>query len=346
MEFVIKVDKLEKLKITTIGEALIDWVCMDRTLDLCQAEKFIKAPGGAPANVAVALAKLNYPVQFIGGFSEDIFGQWLKEFLSSHNVDTENSITVKDSNTRNAYILTDKTGNRVLKGFSMSCCADSMVDFNDINLEPITSSPLVYFGSLLQASEQSRFTLNNIINAVVSENFVVYDPNLRLCLWESKKEAINIIKETFSLVDSVKLSDDEIELITEDNNVERSAERIFKDYNLKLLVVTLGNKGSFYINKVGKGFVNPFKVESVEMTGAGDAFVAALLGGIYDIYTQNAEITNDLDNLIESLPQNDMNRILIKANAMGALTTTKPGATSALPTMKELDLFLNAKNSL
>lgn len=334
---------MEKKKITTIGESLVDWVCLARTTDLYEANEFIKAAGGAPANVAVGLAKLNYPVQFLGGFSTDLFGKWLKEFLSSYNVDISISVDIPNSNTRNAYILTNKTGDRVLKGFSMTSCADSMIEFKDVNIDAISDSPIIYFGSLLQAYETSRYTLNNIINTVIEENISVYDPNLRLCLWENIDEAIKVILETFHLVDIVKLSDDEIELITKTNDIEKAAKQLFYDYKLKLLVITLGSKGSYYINKQGSGFVKPFKVEPVEMTGAGDGFVAGLLGGIYDLITEETGKYSSLDHLIENLSCDKLESIIRRANVIGAVTTTKPGATSALPTREELEVFLESQ---
>ena len=330
---------MENKKITTIGESLIDWVCLDKTTDLYEATEFIKAAGGAPANVAVGLAKLNYPVQFIGGFSQDLFGKWLKEFLSSYNVDITNSIDIEHSNTRNAYILTNKNGNRVLKGFSTYSCADSMIDIKDINIDAIANSPIVYFGSLLQANETSRYTVNNIINAVVTDNLIVYDPNLRMCLWDNIESAVKVITETFNMVDIVKLSDDEISLITGNKDIEQAAKTLLYNYNLKLLVVTLGNKGSYYINKNCNGFVMPFKVEPVEMTGAGDGFVAGLLGGLYDLITEKKGKYSNIDQLILDLPKEILENIIKRANAIGALTTTKPGATSALPTREDLEKF-------
>lgn len=330
-------------KITTIGESLIDWVCLDKTTDLYEANDFIKAAGGAPANVAVGLARLNYPVQFIGGFSTDIFGIWLKEFLSSHNVDMSTSIDIEDSNTRNAYILTNKNGNRVLKGFSMHCCADSMLSFEDINIEAIKQSPIVYFGSLLQASEKTRNTIDQIINSVKGNNLTVYDPNLRTCMWNNLDDATNIIKNTINRVDVVKLSDDEIDLITKIDDIEEAAKHIFNNNDLKLLVVTIGNKGSFYINKNGSGYVKPYNVEPVEVTGAGDAFLAGILGGFYDILQENKSSNIDLIQIIENIPCNKLEDIMKRANAIGALTTLKAGATSSLPTREELTDFLQSQ---
>lgn len=334
---------MKNKKITTIGESLIDWVCLDKTTDLYEANEFIKAAGGAPANVAVGLSKLNYPVQFVGGFSTDIFGGWLKEFLSSFNVDMSTSLDIENSNTRNAYILTNKNGNRVLKGFSMHCCADSLLSFEDINIELIKQSPIIYFGSLLQASEKTRNTIDQIINCVKGSNLIVYDPNLRTCMWNNIEDAVNIINSTINKVDVVKLSDDEIDLITKIDDIEEAAKHVFNSNNLKLLVVTIGSKGSFYINKSGSGYVKPYSVEPVEVTGAGDAFLAGILGGFHDILQENSLNNFDLIKMIEDLPCKTLENIMKRANAIGALTTLKAGATSSLPTREELTDFLQSQ---
>lgn len=327
--------------ITAIGEVLVDRTCLNRTLDINETDEFINKtdefvnlPGGAPANVSVGLAKLGYPVQFIGGFSDDTFGIWLKEYISDLGVDVTKSQEIKNSNTRCAYVYMDKNENRVFKGFSKDLCADSMLDFEKIDIVALKKSSIFYTGSLIQACEKSRETLNRLLDAIKSEDIIkIYDPNLRLFLWSDVQTAIRVIKDTIPKFDVLKLSDDEINLITGiDNDIETAAEKVFSEYdNLKLLAVTLGRKGSYFLNKNGNGFIKSFKVNSVEMTGAGDGFVTGLLGGIYDLSITNKELAElDSDTII---------KIMTKANAIGALATTKPGAMSALPTKEELAKF-------
>ncbi|OGI04812.1 MAG: hypothetical protein A2Y25_04290 [Candidatus Melainabacteria bacterium GWF2_37_15] len=321
-------------KIISIGEVLVDWTCLNKTLDLNEANEFIKLPGGAPANVAVGLAKQGYPVQFIGGFSQDIFGEWLKNHLNSLNVDVSHSQTIENAGTRCAYVLTDKNGNRVFKGFSKSLCADTMLEYDKIDLNNLKNASIIYFGSFIQACEKSRNVIKRILENTKNDNIKVYDPNLRPAVWSSVEEAVNVIKQTIKYVDVLKLSDDEVNLVSGiENNIESAAEKVFNEYSLKLLVITMGEKGSFYINKNGRGYVQPFKVPSVEMTGAGDGFVSGLIGGIYEyINTENQDI--------ENIASEEISFILTKANAVGALATIKPGAMSALPTRKELEEFL------
>ena len=324
---------MKNAKIISIGEVLVDWTCLNKTLDLNEANEFIKLPGGAPANVAVGLAKQGYPVQFIGGFAQDIFGEWLKSHLNSLNVDVSHSQTV-DASTRCAYVLTDKDGNRVFKGFSRSLCADTMLDYDKLDLNNLKNASIIYFGSFIQSCKNSRNVISKILQDTKNHNIKIYDPNLRPAVWSSIEEAINVIKQTIKYVDVLKLSDDEVNLVSGiENNIEAAAEKVFNEYSLKLLVITMGEKGSFYINKNDKGYVQPFRVPSVEMTGAGDGFVSGLIGGIYDYI-------NTKDQGIEDISSDEIRYILTKANAVGALATIKPGAMSALPTRKELEEFL------
>lgn len=334
---------MSRKKITAIGEVLIDWACLDKTLDLFEATQFYKAPGGAPANVAVGLAKLNYPVQFIGGIATDLFGTWLKEFLTSYNVDIANCIDVENANTRSAYVFKDKSGNRVFKGFSKVANADCEIQVEHINKEAIEASPLICFGSFIQSKKNSKDALDYIIDIARTTAVKVYDPNIRLCLWEDMDAVVSVLKETLAKVEVAKLSDDEIDKITGIESIPAAAAQIMAEFpNIKLLVVTLGGEGSYFINKQGSGFVKPFKVKLVEATGAGDGFVAGLLSGLYDVLSANTATYPEMIEAIDTLTADQLVKILTKANAIGAITTTKPGAMPALPTKDELDYFLTA----
>lgn len=319
-------------KIFIVGEALVDWVCLDRTLNLNNAKEFIKAAGGAPANVAVGLAKRNYPVSFIGGFSTDAFGKWLKEYITAYGVDTSHSQMIDNANTRNAYVLTDEKGNRVFKGFSNFSCADTMLDEDKIDYNTLINSPILYFGSMLQSDKNSRGVILRLITEMKEKTLIVYDPNFRLDVWHDKATALAIISHTLSLVDVIKLSDDEIVLLTGKQDIAESAEILFKKYNPKLLIVTMGQEGCYYINKNHKGYQKSFTVEPIEATGAGDAFVSGVLSGLYDLMNQGFKV--------DDLNKEQIETILVNSSAIGALATTKAGAMTGLPSQEELDNFL------
>lgn len=324
--------------ILTMGEALIDWVCLDRTLDLTQAQHFIKAPGGAPANVAVALAKLGCPVRFLGGFSPDIFGGWLRTILEDWGVDLTLSPLISGSNTRQAYVLTDEQENRVLKGFTQNACADVMLSSAHM-MDCLSSDPIdvLYWGSVIQSAEPAASDLLAFIDHVPNFTLKIYDPNYREVLWQSGDQARAAIGKSLQRAHIAKLSDDEIFLLKGvSENLEIPARQLLMEYDLELIVVTMGAQGSLFVTREYCGQVPPFQVQSVEMTGAGDGFVAGLIRGLFHL---KANADSPL-TLLRQLQYGQLETLLIEANAVGALATTQPGAMTALPTLAELDTFL------
>ncbi|KDO46268.1 hypothetical protein CISIN_1g029908mg [Citrus sinensis] len=149
-----------------------------------------------------------------------------------------------------------------------------------------------------------------------------YDPNLRLPLWPSPEEAREQIMSIWDKAEVIKVSDVELEFLTGSDKIDDESALSLWHPNLKLLLVTLGEHGCRYYTKSFKGAVDAFRVKTVDTTGAGDAFVGALLCKIVD--DQSA---------IEDEPR--LREILKFANACGALSTTKKGAIPALPTESE-----------
>ncbi|MFN3432427.1 MAG: PfkB family carbohydrate kinase, partial [Candidatus Sericytochromatia bacterium] len=119
-------------RVLTAGEALVDWVCTDRGLSLALAGAFTKAPGGAPLNVAVALARLGVPTAFAGRVGADPFGDWLRALLDAEGVDTALMKTAYDRQTRMAYVVTNGQGDRELAAFSDVACADAELTVGDL----------------------------------------------------------------------------------------------------------------------------------------------------------------------------------------------------------------------
>jgi sugar/nucleoside kinase (ribokinase family) len=322
--------------IISIGEALIDWVCLDRTLDLQQTGAFLKAPGGAPANVAVGLARLGCPVRFLGGFSPDIFGDLLRETLSGFGVDTALSPTIAGTNTRHAYVLTEPSGNRVFKGFTLAACADAMLTPERMDESALSRAAVVYWGSVVQSSEPSASAVLAYLDKASEYTLKVYDPNYRAAFWASPELAKAAMLESFRRAHVVKLSDDEVLLLSGSTDYVSVARQLIADYDLRLLVITLGEQGSLFVTPQFNGQVAPFRVASVEMTGAGDGFVAGLIRGLYSLLPD----APSPEAMLDALSAEQLTHLLTEANAVGALATTRPGAMSSLPTLAELRDFL------
>jgi fructokinase len=325
--------------IITIGELLVDWVCQEPGLKEPKIYDFKLAAGGAPANVAVALATLGYPVEFMGGVSEDLFGKWLFDYLKSAGVGTELTLKIPEASTRQSYVFTEETGNRILDNITSKDAPDSLFQSSKLDPSCFSKACMFYYGSVMQSSPEGAKSLEEVLQRFPSTVVTIYDPNVRLCLWTEQKERLKqCLQQSARHADILKLSDNELQFFSDKSDIPAAAAAIFEEYQPTLLVVTLGENGAFYISSKGEGTVKSFKVSAVEMTGAGDGFVAGLLGGIYTLAEQKKQSVKE--TIGELLPS-DIENILREANAVGALATTQPGATAGLPSREELKAFLS-----
>ena len=314
-------------KALCIGELLIDFVSTTPDVTLAEAPGFVKAPGGAPANVAVGLAKLGVDAGFIGKVGADPFGDFLTETLQQNNVDTTYLIAGETSRTTLAFVATRSDGMKDIT-FYRHPGADIQLSPNEIDADYIRSAELFHYGSVsLSHSPTREATLKAIQCAKSAGAFISYDPNLRLMLWDSADDAKHWIWEVMPHADIVKISEEEWEFVTGDIELEQGTERIL-GLGVKLLVVTLGERGCYYTNGNVEGSVDGFAVEVVDTLGAGDAFVAAML----------TQLMTHAD--IESLEKDKLDAIMRYANAAGALATQKVGVIPALPTHSEIEQFL------
>ena len=314
-------------KALCIGELLIDFVSTTPDVTLAEAPGFVKAPGGAPANVAVGLAKLGVNAGFIGKVGADPFGDFLTETLQQNNVDTTYLIAGETSRTTLAFVATRSDGMKDIT-FYRHPGADIQLSPNEIDVDYIHSAELFHYGSVsLSHSPTREATLKAIQCAKSTGAFISYDPNLRLMLWDNADDAKHWIWEVMSYADVVKISEEEWEFVTGDIELKQGVERIL-GLGVKLLVVTLGERGCYYTNGNVEGSVDGFAVEVVDTLGAGDAFVAAML----------TQLMTHAD--IESLEKDKLDAIMRYANAAGALATQKVGVIPALPTHSEIEQFL------
>ena len=314
-------------KAICIGELLIDFVSTTPDVALAEAPGFVKAPGGAPANVAVGLAKLGVDAGFIGKVGADAFGDFLREVLQQNSVDTAYLIAGETSRTTLAFVATRSDGMKDIT-FYRHPGADIQLAPDEIDIGYVQSAELFHYGSVSLSHSPSReATLHAIRSAKASGARLSYDPNLRLMLWDDAANAKRWIWEVMPYADVVKISDEEWEFVTGDADFEQGIERIL-GLGVKLLVVTLGERGCYYTNGFANGFVDGFTVDVVDTLGAGDAFVAAML----------AQLRQYMD--LTALEQKQLDPIMRYANAAGALATQKVGVIPSLPTPSEIENFL------
>ena len=314
-------------KALCIGELLIDFVSTTPDVTLAEAPGFVKAPGGAPANVAVGLAKLGMDAGFIGKVGADAFGDFLRQTLQQNSVNTDYLISDEGSRTTLAFVATRSDGMKDIT-FYRHPGADIQLAPDEINTDYIQSADLFHYGSVSLSHSPSReATLHAIQAAKAGGAMLSYDPNLRLMLWDNANDAKHWIWEVMPYADIVKLSEEEWEFVTGDAGLEHGIDRILR-HGVKLIVVTLGERGCYYTNGITNGFVDGFAVDVVDTLGAGDAFVAAMLTQLM----QHADLL--------ALERVRLDEIMRYANAAGALATQKVGVIPALPTPPDIEHFL------
>ncbi|KAG6395510.1 hypothetical protein SASPL_146155 [Salvia splendens] len=309
--------------IVSFGEMLIDFVPTVSGLSLAEAPGFLKAPGGAPANVAIAITRLGGKAAFVGKLGDDEFGQMLAGILKENKVCTEGINFDKGARTALAFVTLRDDGEREFM-FYRNPSADMLLKPEELNLNLIKSAKIFHYGSISLIVEPCRSAhMKAMEEAKKAGAFLSYDPNLRLPLWPSAEYAKEQILSIWNKADLIKVSDNELEFLTGSSKINDESAMSLWHPNLKLLLVTLGDKGCKYYAKNFKGSVPGYGVKAVDTTGAGDSFVGSLLAKIVD----DLSIIQDEAKLKE---------VLKYACACGAITTTKKGAIPALPNHSEV----------
>lgn len=312
------------MSVVSFGELLIDFVSLESGVSVGEAPGFLKAPGGAPANVAVAVARLGQKSAFLGQVGDDPFGHFLAGVLDKDGVDTRGLRFSTQARTALAFVSLGKDGERSFV-FYRHPSADMLMRPEDVALDVIEGRRIFHFGSVTLINEPSKSaTLLAASHARGKGLLISYDPNLRLSLWPDADTARREMLGGLNYAHIVKISDEELDFLTGGTDITP----LWRD-EMQLIVVTHGAGGATaYTRK--KSYPYPgFKVTPVDTTGAGDAFVAGLLVGILEHTTGSDPLSY--------LPY--MHEILCFANAAGALTTTQKGAIPALPTRAAVDAF-------
>ncbi|MFW2490278.1 carbohydrate kinase family protein [Clostridium chromiireducens] len=307
-----------------IGELLIDMVCVDNK-GLKDGEKFEKKAGGAPANVAACISKLEGNAYFLGQVGNDFFGKHLIGLLKDLNINTE--MAVEEGSTTIALVGIDANGER---NFDFLRGSDGEYSFDNIDLSKITNSDIVHFGSATGFLEgELKKTYFKLLEYAKSNNiYISFDPNYRDALITSDKldlfieDSIKFIRES----EFTKLSDEELFLLTKEKDITAGVNRLH-ELGAKVVTITLGSKGT-YLSVNGENEIIPsIKINQVDSTGAGDAFVGAVLKQVSDIENK------------QNISFKEWKDIILFANKVGAITCTNYGAIASMPNLSEIRAF-------
>ena len=309
------------------GEMLIDFVSTVNGVSLIEAPSFLKAPGGAPANVAVGLARLGVATGFMGQVGDDAFGHFLAQTLRENNVDVSALRFSREARTMLAFVSLRADGERDFM-FYRHPSADMLYSAADVDVEYIRSARAFHFGTISLISEPARSaTLRAVKIAREAGLLISFDPNLRLNLWPDADAARAAMQSGWSLAHVIKVSEEELEFLSQTADLTEAARTLWHD-DLRVLVITRGKAGCRYVTATFNGDVPGFNVTVTDTTGAGDGFVAGLLKGLLEQPDAHTD-------------ENRLRAVCRYANAVGALTTIQRGAIPALPTAKQVEAFLS-----
>jgi sugar/nucleoside kinase (ribokinase family) len=321
--------------VITIGEALIDFLSVEKGVLIEQTTGFTFAPGGAPANVAAAISKLGGRSGFIGKVGRDSFGRLIKKTLEDAGVDLDLFTMDGSVNTTLAFISIKKNDEPDYTFYRNRCGADIALKQDELDEGYISETRIFHFGSLSFTHEPLRGTVNRAVHTARTAGRVIsFDPNLRPSLWDDMDRARREIINGMEIADVVKLTEEELDFVTGTDNLQRGTDSLMK-YGPRLVIVTRGADPSFF-NNGDISFETPsFEVEFVEATGAGDAFV----GGVLLQLARRVE--SGLP--VFALEREEADDLMRFAHAAGALTVTRKGVIPALPTLREVEEFLGSR---
>lgn len=309
--------------ITSLGEILIDFTSQGKNE---QGQRvFAQNAGGAPANVAVAVAKLSGKSAFVGKAGNDMHGRFLKSTLENNGVNCSSLILDENYFTTLAFVDLKEDGEREFS-FARKHGADKMLKKEDIPLDLIKNSKVFHFGSVSLTDEPSRSaTLYAAQKAKKAGVTVAFDPNYRASLWENEGKATEEMRHAAFLADLIKISDEETELLTGKKDCEKAAEKLTAS-GAKIAVVTLGKDGAYVRTKYGGKFVKGFSVNAVDCTGAGDAFWGGFILKVCQSGKNPDDIT--LDEAAE---------FALFGNAVASICVERCGAIPSLPDLTAVE---------
>ena len=319
------------MDVVCLGELLIDFVALESGVTVGEASGFEKAPGGAPANVAVAVQRLGKQSAFLGQVGDDAFGHYLADVLKDEGIDVRGLRFSSDARTMLAFVSLQTSGERSFM-FYRHPSADMLMTPADITTEVIDAAQIFHFGSITMISSPAKeATLAAAQHAQNSGKIISYDPNLRLALWPDAEAARAGMRLGLEYAHIIKVSNEEVDTIL---NPGESLQDWWEQFEqLQVIFLTRGQGGAIAYRRNGDETSHPgYTVNTVDTTGAGDSFVAGMLVSLLEQIQAGS-----------SFEQIQYGQVLRFANAAGALATSGRGAIPSLPTREIVTKFL--KNS-
>ncbi len=322
----------KKFDVVALGELLIDFT--DNGMSEQGNTLFEANPGGAPCNVLAMLNRFGHKTAFIGKVGDDIFGVKLKKTLEELSIDTTNLLMDKNIRTTLAFVETHEDGDRDFS-FYRNPGADMMLRENELNEEMLADTKIFHFGTLSMTHEEVRNATKRAVQiAKESGAMISFDPNIREPLWKSLDEAEEQVRYGLSQCDILKIADNEIQWLTEEVDYAKGIEKIQKEFDIPLILLSLGRDGSRAYYKDMMVEVPAFLQENtIETTGAGDTFGGSCLHFV-------------LEKGLHDLSKVQLKEMLTFANTAASIVTTRKGALRVMPQVEEVEEMVKRRNAI
>jgi fructokinase len=318
--------------ILCFGEALIDFHPQAQAAPGAPPA-YIPFAGGAPANVAVAAAKLGNPARFAGMLGKDMFGDFLQDSLTQANVDTRSVVRTDQANTALAFVALSTDGERSFS-FYRPPSADLLFRPEHFGADAFDGVGVFHVCSNSMTEQAiAETTVEGMRRARAAGALVSFDMNLRPALWARESDPKPRLWAGLAVADIVKLSAEEFSFLHDGADEQATVARIF-DGTAALLVVTDGAAPMRWFLRGARGELQGFTVKAVDATAAGDAFVGGLLARL-------AEDQVTPDGLAALVADHERLFALLRyAAACGAITATRKGSFTAIPDADEVRRFM------
>lgn len=313
---------MKKIDVTALGEILIDFTYAGISDN--GARLFQQNPGGAPANVLAAVQKLGGETAFIGKVGNDMHGTFLKETLEGIHISTKGLVLDDHCFTTLAFVNLSPSGERSFS-FARKPGADTRLDKSEVDFELIKNSKVLHVGSLSLTDEPARSATIAALEFAKENGITIsYDPNYRAMLWKDKEAAIKGMKSILNFVDIIKISDEEIELLTDATTPQGAVEELLNQ-GISCVIVTLGSEGAYIATKSDAITIPSVSTSVVDTTGAGDSFMGGFL----------FKMTRD-NKTARELCAKELKEYGEFATRVASKCISKKGAINAMPTLEEL----------
>jgi fructokinase len=306
------------MKILCIGEALIDMICTDKGKSLVEGQNFLKKTGGAPTNVAAAIAALGGKVELAAKVGNDPFGKQLIAVMQEFGVSTQWMLTDNQYFTTFAYVSLMEDGER---DFVFNRGADGKLSLSELQGLNLRDFSILHFGSATGFLEGDlQITYKTLLEQAITEgNFISFDPNYRHLLFPENTQSF--IDQSWYFLQNChffKVSDEEALLLTQADNLAEAC-KLFFEKTKAVFCVTLGKEGTLLGMQHQTHIIPSIAIQPIDTTGAGDAFVGAVL----------YQLSQYTSHEIQDLQLKDWQKIIANANKAGARTCEYMGAMEA-----------------